>query len=184
MNHGRAASASVRRTSAICPMHHDRPDRQLLAELQTDNRQPLSAIARKVGSTPSTVQRRLQSLRESGAIREDVAIVNPHVVGRLQTFFVHLTVRSERADLMSVFLNGMRRLPQVQQCYMTTGRSNCIVVLLLPDASWPAPIGGSGLIVSASWVARATGRVSRVLAASIRGRSAGGSRCSAGASPR
>ena len=110
----------------------DRLDRRILLLLQASNRASLTAIARCVNSSRSVVQRRISRLRRSRTIR-DVSIVRREAVGNLTSFIVHLSVRKERSDLLQNFVRRIGDLPEVQQCYLTTGRANCIVVVVLRD---------------------------------------------------
>ena len=46
---------------------------------------------------------------------------------------ISLTVRDEKGELLQAFCEKVRALNQVQQCYLTTGDANCILVALLND---------------------------------------------------
>ena len=109
-------------------------DRNLLGLLQVDNQLSLDELAEHAGSSRSVVHRRLRDLRGGGYIRADVSILDPNVVGDLQTFVLQLSVRQENSKLLDTFIDSVSELPQVQQCYLTTGSANCVVVLLLEDA--------------------------------------------------
>lgn len=108
--------------------------RRLLALVQVDNRRSLDDLARDAGSTRSVVQRRLQLLRSTGVIRKDVALLDRRLVGGTETFIIRLELRWRHRRLFDQFSAKVRDLPEVQQCYLTTGRLNCIAVVLLPDA--------------------------------------------------
>ena len=113
----------------------DRLDRRILSHLQTNNRASLDVVARNVNASRSAVQRRISKLRRSRTIRSDVSIVRREAIDNLASFVVHLSVRKERSDLMQAFVRRVETLPEVQQCYLTTGRTNCMVVVLLHDAA-------------------------------------------------
>ena len=94
----------------------DEVDRRLLMEVQIDNRQSNETLAEKVGASPSTVQRRLAKLRETGVIESDISIVSEEAVGWPMTFIVEVTLERERVDLLDAFRDSMRKLEEVQQC--------------------------------------------------------------------
>lgn len=122
-------------------------DRRLLSLLQRDNTLSLSVLATEVYSSRSAVQRRLRRLRQDGVIRAEVAIVDPELVPGLQTFVLSLEVREERWELLSRFSRKVDGMPEVQQCYLTTGDSNCVIVALLPDAQAPRPAVRAGCFI-------------------------------------
>ena len=108
--------------------------RRLLALVQSDSRRSLGELARIAGSSRSAVHRRLQRLRHTGIIRQDVALLDRRRLGHVQTFIIRLELRQKHRQRFDRFLSLVRDLPEVQQCYITTGRLNCIAVVLLPDA--------------------------------------------------
>ena len=73
-------------------------------------------------------------MRQSKTIR-DVSVIRREAVSDLTSFIIHLSVRKERSDLLQSFARRVSELPEVQQCYLTTGRANCMVVVVLRDAA-------------------------------------------------
>ena len=108
-------------------------DRRLLSLLQQDNRMSLDELAEAVYSSKSAVQRRICRLRHDGIIRNDVAVLEPGLIEPLERFVVCLNVREERGDLLRTSCENVGALPSVQQCYLTTGDANCVLVVLLPN---------------------------------------------------
>lgn len=115
-------------------MRFDRVARHLLALVQRNSRRSLDRLAHAVGSSRSAVQRRMELFRRTGVIKRDVALVDRRLVSRMETFIIHLELRCERRHLLDQFRAIVDDLPQVQQCYVTTGRLNCVAVVLLPNA--------------------------------------------------
>lgn len=109
----------------------DSLDRKLLTLLQKDNRASLGDLARIVGSSRSAVARRLRRLRAEGVIRSDVAVVDRQRLGSLETFVIQMEVRRESGRMASDFTAQMLELPEVQQCYLTTGTTNCVLIVLV-----------------------------------------------------
>ena len=115
-------------------MNWDRTSLQVAASLQRDNRQSLDRIADEIGSSRSAVQRRVRRLREAGVVRGDVAVIDRRKLLGLEAFVVDIELRTGRSRLTETFLRTVQALPEVQQCYLTTGRWNCGIVVLLPHA--------------------------------------------------
>lgn len=113
----------------------DRLDRRILALLQLNNRASLARIAQSVNSSRSVVQRRISHLRRSRTIQSDVSIIKRNAVAGLSAFIINLHVRRERSDLLEAFVQSVEGLPEVQQCYFTTGRANCMAIVLLRDVA-------------------------------------------------
>lgn len=115
-------------------MKFDLVARRLLRLVQSDNKQPLDRMVREAGASRSAIQRRLQDMRRLGVIRKDVALLDRRLIGRIEIFIVRLELRWEHRHLFERFRLMVCDLAAVQQCYITTGRLNCIAVVLLPDA--------------------------------------------------
>lgn len=111
----------------------DRIDRKILALYQTDTRRIAESIGAEVGLSAAAVQRRLKRLRESGAIRKEIAVLDPRAAGVPILCVVLLTMAPQPgpAAHLGRFREEMRRLPEVQQCYQVTGTSDFVVVVAL-----------------------------------------------------
>ncbi|MBT3170474.1 MAG: winged helix-turn-helix transcriptional regulator, partial [Rhodospirillaceae bacterium] len=59
----------------------DMMDRRILRLLQEDASLTTGDIAERVGLSPSPCWRRIKQLRESGAIRRSVTLLDPKIVG-------------------------------------------------------------------------------------------------------
>ena len=111
----------------------DELDRRILMEVQIDNRQSSETLGEKVGASPSTVQRRLARLRETGVIESDISVVAEEAVGWPMTFIVEVVLERERVDLLDAFRESMRKLEEVQQCYYVTGDIDFIMIVSTED---------------------------------------------------
>jgi DNA-binding Lrp family transcriptional regulator len=111
----------------------DRIDARLLALIQEDADRSSHALARLVGTSPSSVQRRLKALRASGIIERIAAIVAPEKVGR--PFLAVIDVAMEREDVATIqdFKRRMRNTADVLQCFHVTGDFTFTLVVNLRD---------------------------------------------------
>ena len=78
-------------------------DRAILDILQRDNTTPQRAIGEAVNLSAPAVQRRIRRMEEEGVIQANVAVVDPHKVGRPLTIIVlggtgERTHRPDRCD--------------------------------------------------------------------------------------
>jgi Lrp/AsnC family leucine-responsive transcriptional regulator len=109
----------------------DRTDRRILALYQTDTRRIAQSIGAEVGLSAAAVQRRLKRLRASGAIRNEIAILDGRALGVPVLCVVLLTMapRPQPSVYLRRFRDEMRRLPEIQQCYQVTGTSDFVVAI-------------------------------------------------------
>jgi Lrp/AsnC family leucine-responsive transcriptional regulator len=113
----------------ILPITLDKIDRHLLKLLQQNNRLSAEVLAEKVGSSRSSVQRRITRLRQEGAIQSDISVLSPAVIGTKVLAIVTVKLESVRSDLLAAFRTTMLALDQVQQCYFISGDLDFIVIL-------------------------------------------------------
>ena len=105
-------------------------DRRILERYQHDTLAPARALGEAVGLSTAAVQRRLKRLRAAGVIRREVAEVAPKAVGLPLTCVVSVDLESERTGDLDRFKRKMLGLPEVQQCYYTTGQVDFVLIVL------------------------------------------------------
>ncbi len=114
---------------SILPITMDKIDRKLLNLLQKNNSLSAEVLAEKVGSSRSSVQRRIKRLRAEGAIAADIAVLSSKTVGDKLLAIVDVKLESVRRDLLDGFRKTMLALDEVQQCYFISGQVDFIVVI-------------------------------------------------------
>ena len=109
----------------------DRIDRKILALFQGDTRRIAADIGQAVGLSAAAVQRRLKRLRETGAIRREVAILDPATAGAPITCIVTLGLIPHAAPHQQLdrFKRDMQSAPEIQQCYHVTGTMDFVLVV-------------------------------------------------------
>jgi len=115
------------------PISLDDIDKRLLSLLQKNNRLTADELGEKVGTSRSSVQRRLKRFRDEDIIEADISVLSPKAVGRSMTFIVEVELERERTDLLDDFRRSMLALEDVQQCYYVTGHTDFILVVTAVD---------------------------------------------------
>lgn len=109
----------------------DRFDHALLDRLRIDNQTPARVLAEQVGLSESAVLRRLRSLRRTGVIVADVAIVHPSALGTPLTIHVLVSLEREGTAALDAFERKLRERPEVQGAWYVTGEADFVLQLQL-----------------------------------------------------
>jgi DNA-binding Lrp family transcriptional regulator len=111
----------------------DRIDRQIAAALQEDARRSVDDIAGDIALSPSAVHRRISRMRELGAIRADVVVLDPKTFGLGMTFVVELILEKVRVQEVTAIKRRLKTAPEVQQIYNVTGDVDLMLIVLARD---------------------------------------------------
>lgn len=115
------------------PTDLDKTDRLLLNLLQKNNRLSAETLADRVGSSRSSVQRRIKRLRDDGVIEADLSVLSSKILNNRVQAIVDVKLESVRGELLDKFRQSMLELDVVQQCYYVTGEVDFIVILCLDN---------------------------------------------------
>jgi Lrp/AsnC family transcriptional regulator, leucine-responsive regulatory protein len=105
-------------------------DRDILRLMQQDATMTLTALAERVGLSPSSAQRRLQKLREDKVILRDVSVVDPKKVGGAVSMLVEVELERDRPELLPPFMRWVADTAEVQEAWGTSGRGDYTLVIL------------------------------------------------------
>ncbi len=111
----------------------DKQDVIIASMLQTDARQSIEAIAEAASLSVSAVHRRITRLREVGAIKGEVAVLDPKAFGLRMTFIVEVTLEKVRVREVSEIKARLKAAPEVQQIYNVTGDVDLLLIVLARD---------------------------------------------------
>ena len=111
----------------------DKIDRRILKALQENARLQNTDLAREVGLSPSPCLRRVRLLEEAGVIDRYVTVLNPAMVGVGLTLFARVWLIAQDAETIEHFIEAMRRLPQVMECYIMLGESDALLRVVVAD---------------------------------------------------
>lgn len=111
----------------------DVTDRKLLDHLQMNAKIPIQALADATGISTASVQRRMRALREAGAIKGEVAILDPKSVGLGITAIVSVELERDRLDQIDAFKRKAREDRQVTHFYCIAGDADFVLVVMAKD---------------------------------------------------
>ncbi len=126
-----ALRRSIRPNSSTIAI--DAIDAAILNQLQRNNRITTDSLAMIVGLSPTTCQRRMKKLRNTGVIEGDVSIVSPKAIGRRLAMMVLVSLERERTDIIDRFKQAIRSTPEVMSGYYVTGEADFVLITTSSD---------------------------------------------------
>jgi DNA-binding Lrp family transcriptional regulator len=107
-------------------------DRKLLTEIQKDASRTTDELANLVGSSPSSVQRRLVRFKRDRIVTADIAVIDPLVLGQSLSFVVGLVIDRKQSDLYAALRDWVNSTDEVQQAYNVTGEMDFVLIVTAP----------------------------------------------------
>ena len=120
--------ASKRQHSSSSPVL-DPVDREILRILQRDGRTSNSEIARRLGTTETTVRKRVAAMRDNDFF-EIVAVPTPRIAGFNVSAIIGLSVSLPRLREVAAALVEQK---EVRYCGLSTGRFDVIIEAFFTD---------------------------------------------------
>ncbi|MBA8901280.1 Lrp/AsnC family transcriptional regulator [Phyllobacterium sp. P30BS-XVII] len=114
-------------------MQLDDIDRRILRALQRDGRIQNTELAKEVGLSPSPCLRRVKLLEEAGVIDRYVAVLNAVKVDLGLSMFARVWLTAQDAETIDHFIEAMKQLPQVVECYIMLGESDALLRVVVAD---------------------------------------------------
>jgi len=111
----------------------DSLDVRILEALQRDGRLTNLELATKIGLSPSPCLRRLRRLEEEGLIEGYKASLNRELIGLGLIAFVRVNIERHQGGDAEAFMKAVSRLPEVISCYITSGESDFLLHVVVPD---------------------------------------------------
>ncbi|WP_457302332.1 Lrp/AsnC family transcriptional regulator [Phyllobacterium sp. P5_D12] len=115
------------------PTKLDDIDRRILRALQRDGRLQNVELAKEVGLSPSPCLRRVKLLEEAGIIDRYVAVLNAAKIGLSLSMFARVWLTAQDAETIDHFMDAMKQLPQVMECYIMLGESDALLRVVVAD---------------------------------------------------
>jgi Lrp/AsnC family leucine-responsive transcriptional regulator len=118
----------------------DAVDRQLIDLLRANGRASYAELARQVGLSSPAVHERVGTLEGAGVITAYRAVIDPAAVGLGVTALISV-IESDAVDDTGVE-EGLRALPEVEDCWRVAGSEGYVLKVRVPDiAALEATIG-------------------------------------------
>ncbi|MEE7532308.1 Lrp/AsnC family transcriptional regulator [Klebsiella huaxiensis] len=114
-------------------MKIDNIDKRIIRELQKDGRIQNNELAKRVGLSPSPCLRRVRNLEESGIISQYVAVIDQTRVGLKLSMFARVWLTAQDAETIELFIDAMRQLEEVVECYIMLGESDALLRVVVAD---------------------------------------------------
>ena len=111
----------------------NRTDLQILKILQETGRMTIKELAQKVHLSPTPVYERVRRLEADGVIEHYSAVLNAAKLG--QGFIVFCSVKLLRMgkDIAIDFVETVRNIPEVAECYNISGEYDYLLKIYAPD---------------------------------------------------
>lgn len=110
-------------------------DHKLLDVLQRNARTSIQELADHIGASTASVQRRLKTLRDSGVIRKEVAVLDQQKLGFGITAVVSVELERDRLDQIDAFKRKAREDRQVLNFYCIAGDADFVMIVVAKDIS-------------------------------------------------
>lgn len=111
----------------------DRIDKNIILHLQQNGRIQNNDLAKQVGLSPSSCLRRVKLLEEAGVIQNYTTLVDPQKVGFSLILFSRIWLIGQDAETIDCFIEAMKELPQVMECYIILGECDAMLKVVVPD---------------------------------------------------
>lgn len=108
-------------------------DRKVLAELQRNCRLSNQEIAERVGSSASSVWRRIRTMEEAGVIGGFQVAVTAEALGYAEMIMVHVSLSKHSDKGIDAFTELVDNAPEVLECYAVTGDHDFLLKVLAKD---------------------------------------------------
>ena len=108
-------------------------DRQILNELQADCRLSNQEIAERIGSSASSIWRRVRAMEEAGVVQGFHLSVAADTLGLAETMLLHVSLDTHSEQSTDSFTRLINESPEVLECYAVTGEYDYQLKVLATD---------------------------------------------------
>jgi len=108
-------------------------DRRILAAMQEDSSRSTAEVAELAGVSQSVCWRRMQSLKDAGYIRREVALLDRRKLGLNAQIFAQVKLSAHGRANLSEFSEAIRKFPEVLECYVLMGHVDFLLRIVAED---------------------------------------------------
>ena len=99
----------------------DKVDFEILRTLQDDGRLTMRELASRVSLSSTPVFERLKRLEANGYIKKYMAVLDAEKLNRGFVVFCNVKLRRMNRDIAKDFVERIKDIPEVTECYNTSG---------------------------------------------------------------
>lgn len=110
-------------------------DLRILNELRLEGRIPNAELAARVGLSESACLRRVRRLEDQQYIERYAAKLNLAKLGWGMSVMVRITLKSQADRDLRAFEQAISAVPEINECFLTTGEADYILRVLARDAA-------------------------------------------------
>ena len=114
----------------------DKTDIQILKVLQENGRITVKDLAQKVHLSPTPVFERMRRMETAGIIERYTTILNASKLGRGFVVFCSVKLRRMGKDIAHDFVNRIKDIPEVAECYNISGEFDYLLKIYAPDMQY------------------------------------------------
>ena len=104
-------------------------DQKILALMEVDARQTGQQLSEAVGLSSAACLRRLQRLRDIGAIEREVAVINPIYKRKGTRIFVLLRFDPQNLKRLETLMKQLGTHPDVERVWSVTGEEDVVMLM-------------------------------------------------------
>ena len=114
----------------------DKIDLNILKALQENARITNKELAAKVHLSPSPVYERLKRLENEGYIEKYTAVLNAEKLNLGFIVFCSVKLQKLNTDIAGDFVEKIRQIPEVTECYNISGEYDYLLKIHAPDMKY------------------------------------------------
>lgn len=111
----------------------DKIDKKILNQLQENCRITIKELSEILGLSPTPVFERIKKMENAGLINKYVALIDPSLLGKKLTVFLHVTIKDHSKKALDQFLKEVIVLKEVMECYHVTGDFDFFIKIITKD---------------------------------------------------
>lgn len=111
----------------------DKTDLKILKLLQENSKITNLELSKKIGLSPAPTLERVKKLETSGIIKSYHAHVDPEKIGLNVQTFILVNLAWQKPNALENFLEKIKKIPEVIECYIITGDADFILKVICSD---------------------------------------------------
>lgn len=111
----------------------DKIDLKILRILQDNSKITNLDLSKKIGLSPAPTLERVKKLEQTGIIESYHAQINAKAIGLNVKTFVLVSLAWQMENALDKFLDKVREIPEIVECYIITGEADFLMKIVTKD---------------------------------------------------